>query len=565
MLTLSSEKSLARFIAFGAALTTVLVIWGSVTDPVNSPKLFILGSFAFAAGAIAFVMGSKELWRSSRLWLIGSIVFIVFSISAIVNSASPLEQNIYGTYGRNTGFVTYFALLLISTAATLLRQKSNFNLILYALFAAGVANVAYCLWAIAFGDFIGWDNPYGNILGTFGNPNFIGAFLGIFITALTAYVVQPGISWIYRGLSLVIVAIGLFEIDKSNAVQGLVVSAAGFSIIGFYLVRSRFKSNLILAGYTVVIAVLGFIALLGALQKGPLTSLIYKTSVSLRGEYWQAGWNMASQSPLTGIGMDSYGDWYRRARDEQALILPGPETVTNAAHNIPFDILAYGGWPLFITYIFLIALATIAIVKVTLRNKNYDGIFIALTVAWTCYQIQSVISISQIGLAIWGWILTGAVIAYEIATRGSDISEKKPANGKSVKSKEQILSATAIGGLGLVVGALIVVPPLSADMKWRSALSTNDLTQLKLALEPSYMTPTDTYRLLNMVSILENSKLPDVAYEYAKKAVEFNPESFDSWRTLYAITNSTAQDKELAMTNMKRLDPKNSNPLNTPK
>jgi hypothetical protein len=565
MLTLSSEKSLARFIAFGSALTTVLVIWGSVTDPVNSPKLFILGSFAFAAGAIAFVMGSKELWRSSRLWLVGSIVFIVFSISAIVNSASPLEQNIYGTYGRNTGFVTYLALLLITTAATLLRQKSNFNLIMYALFAAGVANVAYCLWAIAFGDFIGWNNPYGNILGTFGNPNFIGAFLGIFITALTAYVVQPGISWIYRGLALAVVAIGLFEIDKSNAVQGLVVSAAGFSIIGFYLVRSRFKSNLILAGYTIVIAVLGFIALLGALQKGPLTSLIYKTSVSLRGEYWQAGWNMASQFPLTGIGMDSYGDWYRRARDEQALILPGPETVTNAAHNIPFDILAYGGWPLFITYVFLIALATIAIIKVTLRNKNYDGTFIALTVAWVCYQVQSIISISQIGLAIWGWVLSGVVIAYEIATRESNILEKKPVGGKTAKSKEQILSATAIGSLGLVLGALIAVPPLSADMKWKSALASSDLTQLKLALETSYLTPTDTNRLLNAISILENSKLPDVAYEYAKKAVEFNPESFDSWRTLYAVTNSTSADKELAMTNMKRLDPKNSNPLNTPK
>ena len=202
-------------------MTTVVVVWGSVTDPVNTPKLFILGSSAFAAGAIALAIGAKELWRSSRLWLIGSIAFIVFSISAIVNSSSPFEQNIYGTYGRNTGFVTYLALLLISTAATLIRQKSNFNLIIYSLFAAGVANVAYCLWAIAFGDFIGWNNPYGNILGTFGNPNFIGAFLGIFITALAAYVVAPGISWKYRGLALITVAIGLFEIKESHAVQGL--------------------------------------------------------------------------------------------------------------------------------------------------------------------------------------------------------------------------------------------------------------------------------------------------------------------------------------------------------
>jgi hypothetical protein len=188
-----------------------------------------------------------------------------------------------------------------------------------------------------------------------------------------------------------------------------------------------------------------------------------------------------------------------------------------------------------------------------------------LAVAWACYQIQSVISISQIGLAIWGWVLSGAVIAYEIATRDSSISEKKQATGKSAKPKEPILSATAIGGIGLVVGALIVVPPLSSDMKWKSAITKGDLALVKAALVPSYMNPTDTNRLLNMISIAENSKLPDVAYEYAKKAVEFNPESFDSWRTLYAITNSTPQDKELAMTNMKRLDPKNSNPLNTPK
>lgn len=389
MLTLASEKSLARYISVGAFLTTVFVIWGSVTDPVNTPKLFILGCAAFAAGAIALVMGAKELWRSSRLWLIGSTLFIVFSISAIVNSSSPLEQNIYGTYGRNTGFVTYLALLLISTAATLFRQKSNFDLIIYSLFAAGVANVAYCLWAIAFGDFIGWNNPYGNILGTFGNPNFIGAFLGIFISALLAYVVQPGTSWKYRGLAAITMAVALFEIKKSHAVQGLVVSAAGFSIVGFYFIRSKFKSKLILSGYTAAVAVLGFISLMGALQKGPLASLIYKTSVSLRGQYWQAGWNMAREFPFTGVGMDSYGDWFRRARDIKSLILPGPETTTNAAHNIPLDILAYGGWPLFISYIFLIVLAVIAIIKVTLRNKNYDGTFIALAVAWACYQIQS--------------------------------------------------------------------------------------------------------------------------------------------------------------------------------
>jgi hypothetical protein len=102
-------------------------------------------------------------------------------------------------------------------------------------------------------------------------------------------------------------------------------------------------------------------------------------------------------------------------------------------------------------------------------------------------------------------------------------------------------------------------------MKWRSAIVKGDLAQVKAALVPSYMSPEDTNKLLNAVSIAENSKLYDVAYEYAKKAVEFNPESFESWRTLYFVSNSTAADKELAMVNMKRLDPKNPNVLNTPK
>jgi len=565
MLTLRSEKSLARYISVGAFVTTVIVIWGSVTDPVNTPKLFILGATAFASGAIALAMGAKELWRSTRLWMVGVALFLLFSISAILNSASPLEQNIYGTYGRNTGFVTYLALLLISTSATLFRENGSFKLIIYSLFAAGFANVAYCLWALFFGDFIGWSNPYGNILGTFGNPNFIGAFLGIFISALLAYVVQPRMSWKNRALAAITIIVGLFEIKKSHAIQGLVVSAAGFAIVGFYLVRSRFKSRILLSGYSAGVAVLGFVALMGALQKGPLTQYIYKTSVSLRGLYWQAGWNMAEKFPLTGIGMDSYGDWYRRMRDARAFNLISPDTVTNASHNVPIDILAYGGWPLFLSYLLLIVLAVISIVKVTLRNKNYDGIFIALTVAWACYQIQSVISISQIGLAVWGWITSGTVIAFEIATRDSADSGIRLSKRKSSKQKEQIFSATAIGGIGMLIGALIAVPPLSGDMKWLSAIRNGDTTKVRLALFPSYMSPLDTNRLLNAVSLAENSKLYDMAYEYAKKAVEFNPESFDSWRTLYAITNSTPADKELALTNMKRLDPKNPNVLNTPK
>jgi len=349
MLIDASEKTISKILATGSAAITVFVLTGTVSDPVNSTKFLLLGGVAIAAIAV-FCTGGLTLVRERRLILGISSVFVLASVSAIAGSSSPLGQNFYGTYGRNTGFLTYLFLLFIFIAATSLNKKSSFILLIAGLIFAGVVNVIYCLYVLLFGDFIGWNNPYGNILGTFGNPNFIGAFLGFFTSSLVAYALTKGVSLKIRLVVAVTSLVSVYEIIQSNAIQGRVVFAGGLAIVGFYLVRSRFSNKFILPLYSVGVVVAGVTALLGALQIGPLTKYIYKTSVSLRGEYWQAGLNMAKENLLTGIGFDSYGDWYRRSRDEQALILPGPGTVTNAAHNVPIDVFAFGGLPLLVRY-----------------------------------------------------------------------------------------------------------------------------------------------------------------------------------------------------------------------
>jgi hypothetical protein len=276
---------------------------------------------------------------------------------------------------------------------------------------------------------------------------------------------------------------------------------------------------------------------------------------------------MGSEHPLTGVGFDTYGDWYRWARDAQALILPGPNTVTNAAHNVPFDVFAFGGWPLFASYLGILMLSVIAIIKVTLRNRKYDATFVTLTTAWVCYQLQSIISINQIGLAVWGWLFGGALIAYEIATRPKieepQSAQSKGKPGRVVKKKqgEAIVTSTLVAGIGAVVGLIIAAPPYSADAKWRSAQSSMNAQTVEEALVPGYLNPMNSSKYLNAVALFEGSKLYDPAYKYAKIGVEFNPNNFDAWRALYLVTNSSAEDKALALENMKRLDPKNPNVL----
>ena len=568
MINQVAERTIARILGIGSAFVAIIVVTGTVTDPVNVTKLFALGGVAAGSFAVVVAFGVKELWHSSKALVLLVGLFLLASVNAIINSSGPLTQNMYGAYGRNTAFVTYLLLVFVILSAVVLRTNKSFTTLIYGLFAAGVANALYCGWVFLFGDFIPWTNPYGNILGTFGNPNFIGAFLGLFAASLVAYSFKSGLHIGLRLLSVVIFVISVIEIIDSNAIQGRVVVAAGLVIVGFYLVRSQLKSVLFQVGYVVIVAIGGVFALLGALQIGPLTKYIYKTSVSLRGEYWQAGWNMGSDHPLTGVGFDTYGDWYRRARDTQALVLPGPNTVTNAAHNVPFDVFAFGGWPLFIAYLGILALSVIAIIKVTARTRAYDPIFVTLTTAWVCYQLQSIISINQIGLAIWGWLFGGALIAYEIATRpakasGESTNSTAPKGRRVVRQKqsETIFSSTMVAGVGAVVGLLIAAPPYSADAKWRSALSSQNAQTLEEALVPGYLNPQNSYKYASAVQLLENSKLYDLAYKYAQISVQFNPDNFDSWKTFYFITNSSAAEKAIALENMKRLDPNNPNVL----
>jgi hypothetical protein len=568
MINQVAERTIARILGIGTAFVAIIVVTGTVTDPVNVTKLFALGGVAVGAFAVVLGFGVKELWRSSKALVVLVGLFLLASVNSIINSSGPLTQNIYGAYGRNTAFLTYLLLVFVILSAVVLRTAKSFTTLIYGLFVAGVVNVIYCGWVIVFGDFVPWNNPYGNILGTFGNPNFIGAFLGLFAASLVAYSFKSGLHIAIRVLSVIIFGISVIEIIDSSAIQGRVVVAAGLAIVGFYLVRSKFNSAMFQVGYVVVISVGGVFALLGALQIGPLTKYIYKTSVSLRGEYWQAGWNMGSDHPFTGVGFDTYGDWYRRARDTQALILPGPETVTNAAHNVPFDVFAFGGWPLLISYVGILALSVIAIIKVTLRTRAYDPIFVTLTTAWVCYQLQSIISINQIGLAVWGWLFGGALIAYEIATRPAKDSDEStnptaPKGRRVVKKKqsETIFSSTLIAGIGAVIGLLLASPPYSADAKWRSATVSQDAGLVEEALKPGYLNPENSYKYANATQIFEGSKLYDIAYKYAKIGVEFNPDSFDAWRVLYSVSKSTPEDKTLALENMKRLDPNNPSVL----
>ena len=562
MLREDIAKHFSGVIALGSLVVTVFLFTGINTDPVNATKFFTLGAFGIALLALIIRFGARILWFEHRLPLVAIGLFLVSILISSLNSDAPLVQNIYGNYGRNTGALTYFFFSIFFLAALLLTSISQVTKVIKSFLLAGIINIAYCAWVLAFGDFIGWENPYGNILGLFGNPNFISAFLGMYFAVSLALALDAKIAFQARVFLLFTSAVSLFEIVKSHSLQGLLVTAIGVGVVGFYFVRSRFLNMWVPKAYLGFSFFAGIFVALGTLQIGPL-SFLYKRSVSLRGSYWRAGLEMGNSHPFTGVGLDTYGDWYRRSRPPVALIdTPGVNTVSNTAHNVAIDFFASGGYPLLISYLAVILLAVRSIVRFTRRSKEFDPIFVSITASFIAYTAQSIISINQIGLAVWGWVLPGLLIALDRASQArveDGIKNNSFKGGK--RQSQEIFSPALISGLGLVIGSIIAIPPLSADSKWFSAIQSRDATRVESALQPSYMNPSDSYKYAQAVHLLNSSNLNDLALKYAQQAVLFNSENFDAWKQLYVLPNSSQDEKSLALTNMKRLDPKNNDVL----
>ena len=270
----------------------------------NAPKLFILGVASFAL--IGALISRPKIFSSTLLVnnFLFPGVFFVSSLIVLFTSDAPLSQSVYGSYGRNNGFLLYLFLTIVLICASLLSDSQSVVKAIYGLMFAGIINVLYCSWALVFGDFIGWSNPYGSILGTLGNPNFIGAFLGIFWTACLAFLIGNTNKKKVVAMCVVLLPVIFYLTLASNAIQGRVLIAAGSGIVIFYWLKARFKNPVPMITFLALSVILGGLSVLGALQKGPFVELIYKTSVSLRGQYWLAGWR-------TGLENPRYWSWLR--------------------------------------------------------------------------------------------------------------------------------------------------------------------------------------------------------------------------------------------------------------
>jgi O-antigen ligase len=434
----NEDRQAINWVIWGGSLVT-LFFWTTLNDPFNAPKSWVLGVAGFwLLGWVIFqVRGAIKdrtlLWASA----LAGVYALAFFVAWLATDNKYIGM--FGDYQRRTGFLSYFCMIVFLVAAAYLFRIKRVLALEFAGVLVGTITGLYGFAQHFNADFVKWNNPYNSVLSTLGNPDFAAAAMAIFLVlsfGVAIQVVQPLWFRLLGGFNVVLL---LAVIVFSQVRQGLLAGALGIAIVALTWIWQRNK----IAAWTLTgLSLLGGAgALAGMLNFGPLTKYFYKVSVTYRGDYWRAGWRMFIHNPWFGVGLDRYGAYFRQYRDNTQSVRRGPNLISNAAHDVPIQLGSTGGIFVLLAFLALTGFILWRGIVALRKNRGAEQIVVAIVFgAWATYEAQSLISIDNLAIAIWGYILGGSVIGLSVA------------DGEFIKaSREKIMQPVVSSVLALIM------------------------------------------------------------------------------------------------------------------
>jgi O-antigen ligase len=571
MTSTSKEKksSSVWFLILGIMLVN-LYFKPSFGDPFNIPKLILL--LLIAGWIFGHLINSYRetpiRFRSTDFYslALSGVFLTTMFVSSLLTDVRFIA--FFGDTQRKNGFLTYLSLVILFLfASRTLEYKFSVRIYKVAIINGLIISV-YGLMQISGKDFVQWNNPYNAIIGTVGNPNFASAVMAILsILSLSSLLISQ-ISIFYKGLAVLVFITSQVAIVLSQSRQGLVTLAFAilFYISTYFYINFR-KLGLLTISVSILLSGL---AIIGMLQKGPFAPLLYKESVSVRGFYWRAGVEMVKDKPFTGIGIDRYGAYFKEFREVSYPLRYGFDLTSTNAHNTVIQLFATGG--IFVGLSYLVILGYIFKTGLrTVRNSKSDQQKIALGLlsAWVGFQAQSFISIDNIGISVWGWLLGGSILG---VSRSSKAAEEISLLKKNNLKKNNYVKINLLQPL---ISSLVVIPIIIISVS--ISKSESDFSNIRglansstLQKNPVVLTETakiinnslsDHFYKLSAVRLLLASGFLNEGYMELKKFLKADPRNLDA---LLALAETEQQMNKLSnaiaiRNQITNLDPWNAN------
>lgn len=526
-----------------AALSIVAIAPYLLMDSVNPIKFFLTSVFALGFLLILlFNLKTIKVFKNNViLWITLSFAFL--SVIVVLNTENVLSQQLYGIVGRQTGLILHIALCGLLIAGNIFASNEVLEKTIRIFLVTGVLAGLYGILQILDLDPLTWSSNENWVAATLANPNFYSSFMGMFVCVMLPYLFAN--SPVIVKLSFLLgILLAVYVILKTSSQQGLILVLLGVVITLFFVIKSKNLGKKWLIPYS-FLALSGVVVLiLDILQKVPWQPVLYKTSVSARGDYWRAGIAVIEKYPLTGAGFDGLREQYGLVREPVSLTR-GDQLDLDAAHNIFIDKGIAGGIPLLLLYILIIVTVLIAIRRLVIDFKAYNPAMVAVISCWIAWLAQSVISIDNVGLASWGWYLSGLITGLAVISKSPDIKFSK------IGSRFELKNTTRLYLIGMVIGAIVAMPLVTREYRFVKSIERGDSQGLQNA---ALQFPQDVFRIGRAAEILKEYKIEKESIYLARQGVKNFPESYSAWAVLYTSPWATEQERAEAKSKLLELD-----------
>jgi O-antigen ligase len=541
-------------------VSTKWIIWGTFSvsiyfnsklmDPFNSPKFWILMFIsAWLLGHICYDLIFNK--KNSHIPIPKPLKFFLttFIFSMFISSLLTDDKYtaFFGENLRRNGFLTYLSLVVIFIASIKYASLNFVNRFLNMAIILSSILVMYAFLQYSGNDFIDWNNPYNSVILTVGNPNFSSALLAIlFLLILTKLLVTRKLNFVFYMIAILL-ALLVLSINLTSSRQGLV--SLGFAIATLVTIFSFNYSKWVGILVLILSSTLSAISILGMLQIGPLTQLLYKPSVTVRGYYWRAAIQMFYDKPLFGVGIDSFGSFFKQYREVGYPLTYGFNITSTNAHNLPLQFLSTGGFFVGLSYLLInLYVVIVAISKIFKVSGVNQKLLIGLFTSWIAYQAQTFISIDNIGLSIWGWVMAGLIIG--ICKEENALFTMREKSINEIIVKRLVISTflsfiILIGVVNLYRNEtnMLKQQALANSIPSNEANRQNFLEQAKNTIEGKFVEPR--FKVLTALNYLYNNEL-DSAIPILLEEEKRDPRNLEV-KNMLAATFTQKRDFEKAI------------------
>ncbi|MFZ2227893.1 MAG: O-antigen ligase family protein [Candidatus Nanopelagicaceae bacterium] len=561
MILLSKEQAqkTRRLLLITGSLVT-LAFWFPLDDPINIPKMFVLLTFT------AWISGTTLVsywYQRSKSLSPGEWALCAFALGILVAAllTDVRFTAFFGASHRNDGALSYLALAALAFTAMNSFDLKSIHQVRVTLVLVGTLLTVYGLLQTTGHDPFNWNNLYNAVFGTLGNPDFFSGLVGVFAIATVWLLLVETELWL-RVSGTFLLLLELFIVRRSGSFQGLLVFAVGAAILLLVRIWQLHKRFGLISAIITLFG--GILVFLGTFNQGPLASFVYRASFQSRKDYWYAAFGMFKAHPITGVGLERFAENYPQFAP-QIQVVQGQGT--DNAHNVILQLLATGGLLVVLPYLFLLGVIFWTALRAIKSSSGREQIEItALFSIWFALLLISVISIDNLGVTIWFWLLGGALYAITRPRGLESISSTKKEKGKPTRQtiSDNSSYVAPIASLLLAIVALTLMVPVIRTSGAIYSLSgngggfTKEQFVAKL-IEVSNGFPRNAQTLTAVADLSLRVSDPEQALKFTKMVLEKDPKS-QTGNLLSALAHEMSEKYELAIPfrlRLMKLDPWN--------